>query len=132
MVDYNNEVTISKPAQDIERIQVLERRAYAIDALGKYKESRAKKIRDGSEELFKASMLKLLSQVQGMYKRIKGDAQYRTLKKTIEEGKIKEQEEQLEIINDFLDEIHLTRLDLKTKRNRSNAFDNYDNDKKDG
>lgn len=116
MVDYNNDVTISRPAIDINRVQILERRAYVIQALELYYKRMTSGIKNNSDE-FRNKFRSLFWELQGLLKRRFKNEQYdyNLLREKVlnPNTNIKELIILWECVNSLLDDIHLTKIDLR-------------------
>lgn len=121
MVDFDNEITISKPAIDIERVSVLQRRQQFIDAYEIYQQDLASNIDRGSKGKVVARLISLFLQTEPMVKRNLDQKDYENMKKLVEKKSMSDKEiaETYEKINTVLDKIHLTKLDIHKKIDRA-------------
>lgn len=110
MVDYNNENTLATPSNDINRIQILERRAYVIESIEQYQKYKLSGA-SGNTMLFRSRLMSLFWEIGGLLKRKWDD--YETVKEQLEEGKteIRTILKIWERINLELDKINLTKID---------------------
>jgi len=128
MVDYNNDTTLATPPIDINRIQILERRAYVIEALEKYYKNKNSGVK-GQTHIFKSVLCSLFWELQ--------ETINRKFPETVEtEGKLtidqmynilfKDKASQEEVIsvwkqlNLMLGEMNLTRVDTKKEYDTTN------------
>lgn len=112
MVDYNAQTTLASPSVEINKIQILERRAYVIEALEKYYRYQMAGS-TGETGTFKARVVSLFWELEGTLSR--KAKHYEEYKKKIYSGKFTF-EDCLEIwreLNLLLDQLHLTRVDTK-------------------
>jgi hypothetical protein len=125
MVNYKNETTVATPSVDVNKIQILERRSYVIDALEQYLNLRFRGAQ-GVDTIFRSRLASLFWEIQETLMRQYGEItdkdkpskEYTELKKVItnygsEKAKIDLVIEAWEKINDFLGSIRLTRFDTK-------------------
>jgi hypothetical protein len=118
MVDFTNERTVSLPLVDINKIQILERRKYVIDALEAYFTYRAVG-GNGSNHVFKARLTSLFWEIQGVLKRKYCENNNEETYKQIMNNVLNPRTN-MEIliqvwaeINIFLDLLDLTKVDTK-------------------
>lgn len=112
MVNYNDLNTVAVPSNDINRIQILERRAYVIEALEiyyKYKLAGA----SGNTALFRSRLASLFWEIGGLIKRQVKDYDELKTKITNKDTEISELINLWEEINILLDKINLTKIDTK-------------------
>ena len=113
MVNYNNETTIATPSIDINRIQILERRAYVIEALEQYYEYKLGGSK-GNSHIFRSRLASLFWELQETLKR-KFPNEYEVMKTILmsKDSKFDEIVKIWETINLMLGEINLTKIDTK-------------------
>ena len=119
MVDFNNEATIGRPAKDVEEIIILERRYNFIEALEDYKKKKFSNI-GVSFGIVRARLLSLFLQFQATIKRRWAD-DYEDMLKTCLESK--DEQKILDVffqINEYLDELKITRIDNQRVYNAQN------------
>ena len=112
MVDFNNETTVGRPAIDIVRVLILQRRSDLFEAWEFYK----KKESDGVERGFptvKARLFSLFLELQPMFKRRLKKENYEYLIKLIESDEEKDIMAAIYKINEELDDINLIKMDTK-------------------
>ena len=112
MVDFNNETTVGRPAIDIVRVLILQRRSDLFEAWEFYK----KKESDGVERGFptvKTRLFSLFLELQPMFKRRLKEENYEYLIKLIESDDEKDILEAIYKINEELDDINLIKMDTK-------------------
>ena len=120
MVDFNNESTISIPAADINRVLYIQRHDYVIDALEGYN----KLVSDRSRppiSVVKSRVYALWLTVKAWYESNCNKAQVELLKTKVDSNDFKDLEEAFCIIDRFLYDNNLLRLDLKRKYDTTNA-----------
>lgn len=122
MVDFNNDNTIGTPAVDIVRVLILEKRTNVIEALETINKRDSTDNYDNS--LLKSRMQSLFWEMQGMLERKKNHKDH---KESIQEinhvlfSKKPTLEELMKvfgILNLYLDDIRLTRIDNNTQYDR--------------
>lgn len=113
MVDFNATNTIGTPPGDIQKILILEKLQYIIEAMGafhKVEERNGSYARDYS--IVRSRIIELLLNVSAVYRRTEGKTKYDALRARITNcKKIEEFEEIYHEIDDFLDAKRLTRFD---------------------
>ena len=127
MVNYNNDVTIATPSTDINRIQILERRAYVIEALEQYYQFKYSGA-GGNDRIFKSRLASLFWELQETLKRKfpkNGEKiSYEEMKAILfpEKGSppFNKIVEVWENINLMLGEINLTKIDTKKEYDSTN------------
>lgn len=113
MVNFNNDTTIGRPAVDVERISILQRRYDMIEAFEAYKKSRMLGM-DVDLSIVRCRLMSLFIEVQGMLKRQLNAKDYLELYNICFESK-----NEKDILNaifhmsEFLDSIKLTRVDTQ-------------------
>jgi len=115
MVDFNNETTITRPAVDIERVLVLQRRHDCIEAYEGYQKTILSGA-DTGDYTFRSRVLSLFIELKASLKRHypegdKDKISFVELETWIRKGEEDELFNAFDLINDFLDVIKLTRLD---------------------
>jgi len=115
MVDFNNETTITRPAVDIERVLVLQRRHDCIEAYEGYQKAILSGA-DTGDYTFRSRVLSLFIELKASLKRHypegdKDKISFVELETWIRKGEEDELFNAFDLINDFLDVIKLTRLD---------------------
>lgn len=121
--------TTSRPAIDVERISVLERRSYLINVYEDYliNDKFGNKGR-GVFDRVRAVLYSLILQIEGMLIRAFTKDKVLEWKVLIIKGDDQNKiEELITELNVYLDSINLTRLDMKKQRDRTNAIENYKN-----
>jgi hypothetical protein len=113
MVDFNNESTITRPAEDVLKILILERRVYWFDALEFYRKKEDEGIKV-SVGLLSSRLLAFYLYVRSTYKR-KHPQEYKELDRLVKSKKNEDLLKAGEIIDDFLDEMQLTKWDTKVR-----------------
>lgn len=110
MVDFNNEVTVSTPASDVVRILVLQRRSDLFEALERYNKMDFQGIAQDNS-VVKARLITLFLELQGGLKRRLKPEIYEDLKNNIFDNDKDKIIKAVYYLNEYLDEIRLTRLD---------------------
>lgn len=114
MVDYNNETTIGTPANDVLKIQILERRSNVFEAYEDYNKKSAQGI-NSDTAFIKARVYTLWLELQAQFKRRLTEKKYTALLELVNSKKESDLLEVIYYFNEYLDEIRLTRLDTKKK-----------------
>lgn len=113
MVDFNNEKTIGTPAVDVERISILQRRYDLFEAFEDYK----KKNFQGagySLAIVRARLISFFLEIQAILKRRLSEENYNRIKTVCFDCKEEEKIiETIYLINDELDIMRLTRIDVQ-------------------
>lgn len=109
MVDFNAEATVSAAATDILRILILQRRNDVIDSIEQYR--KIEEHSDPDTGVIRARLFSLFLEIQAMIKRKRKD--YEDISKGTLSKKFDELLETFMILNEFLDENRLTRIDTK-------------------
>lgn len=128
MVDWKNENTLATPSIDINRVQILERRAYVITALEEYYSYQAvgSTVRTNR---FISKLTSLFFEVEGLIKRRydretldKDDLSYTNIKEIMfsKSSKFVDYYKVWEQINLLLDNIGLTKIDTKQDYDKRN------------
>jgi hypothetical protein len=119
MVDYNNENTLAVPSIDINRIQILERRAYVIEALEQYYKYRMSGAKHNTQ-YFISRLASLFWELQETLKRkYQNDKEmnYNTMYEILfPENKSANMRDCIKVwtkINLLLGEINLTKIDTR-------------------
>ena len=122
MVDFNNETTIGRPAVDIERVSVLQRRYEYIEALEDYNKHKFMNARKDTS-IIRARLVSLFLELQGTIKRHLKEKEYNELYTNIFNAKDFEINLQsFLIINEFIDDkLKITRLDTQKYYDASNV-----------
>lgn len=112
MVDFNNETTVTRPAVDIMRVLILEKRENVIVAFGFYKkkESSGVVLNEGA---LQSSILELFLDLRAAIKR-RSPEKYEWIEKKCNSKKHEDLLEAYCFIDDYLDEVKLTRIDTST------------------
>ena len=131
MVNYNNDTTIATPSIDINRVQILERRAYVIEALEKYYQYQYGGS-TGNQNIVKSRISSLFWEIQETLKRKfpvseapgEGEMSYIDMQEILFPkkggGDFKEVLRVWEKINIMLGEINLTKIDTKKEYDTTN------------
>ena len=109
MVDFNNETTITRPAVDIERVLVLQRRNDCIESYESYIRTRLNGV-ESSDSTFRSRVLGLFIELKASLKR-HYPKEWEEVEENIKTGDSEKLFNAFDLINDFLDTIKLTRLD---------------------
>lgn len=119
MVDFNSDVTIGKPAVDIERVLVLQRRENVIEAIEQYNE-RHQIAGQASNHIIKSRLISMFLQMDGMLNRALTQKEYELLKDKIQSDDTDKLSEGFNELNRYLDKIKLTRIDNIKAHDSSN------------
>lgn len=109
MVDFNAEATVSAAATDILRILILQRRNDVIDSIEQYR--KIEKHSDPDTGIIRARLFSLFLEIQAMIKRKRKD--YEDIKRGTLAIDFEPLVETFLIMNEFLDENRLIRIDTK-------------------
>jgi len=115
MVDFNNETTIGTSAWDIVRVLILQRRNDLIEAIEYYNKLECRNT-DGDLSIVQARLHSLFNELQASLKRRWNgpkDTRYKDLIDKIKSDKFKDIIDAFYILNEYLDEINLTRIDTR-------------------
>jgi hypothetical protein len=115
MVDYNNESTITTAPKDINKIQLLERRAHFIDAIDYHYKNMAKGIDAAAIDVLHCRFVSLVYECQGMLKRKLSDEEYNLIMDMTKKPytPIDDLLNQFSFINILFDKINLTKIDTR-------------------
>ena len=121
MVDFNNETTIGTPAVDVVRILILQRHADLIEAWEGYLKKKYSNVQPNSS-IVRARLQSLFIQLQSAIKRSRTEEAYTIVVKGIREAKEEDElYKQIIFLNEFLDDLKLTRIDTKKKYDSTNV-----------
>lgn len=119
MVDFNADATVSASAIDILRILILQRRNDVIDSLEAFNRIGSHSTQPDTS-VIKARLLSMFMEIQAMLKRklteinkITGKTKYEDLREKVSSDNYDLLLESFIIMNEFLDENRLTRIDTK-------------------
>ena len=119
MVDFNDSATIATPAHDIVRVLILQARANFMDAWEYHNKLRGQGS-SGNIDLVRARLRTLFYELQpGLKRKNEGegyDSLYKQIKEKMDENTI---EELFIKFNMYLDEIKLTRIDVRPNSDRT-------------
>lgn len=111
MVDFNNETTIGTPASDVQKISILQRRYDFIEAHEDYKKKKLNNV-TVSLNVLRARSESLFFEIQATLKRrLKPDVYNSLLGSLFNPKDYEDIRRVFFIINEFLDELKLTRID---------------------
>jgi len=113
MVDFNNETTISRPADEIVKILILEKREHVFDMLEFHDKKNGSGV-DVDVAFVRSRVWALFLHVRATWKRHHPD-DYTVLYRLCRSRKIDDLILAVEKIDDFLDDLQLTRFDNKVK-----------------
>jgi hypothetical protein len=116
MVDFNNEATVTTPANDVVRILILQRRNDFIEAFEHYEKLRFSNPDNEDAQYLppvKARIRSLFRELQAALKRTMTPIEYTELKLITASSKITDIELAYETINEWLDKKQLVRIDNK-------------------
>lgn len=109
MVDFNNETTVTRPAADIVRVLILERRNNVIEAFEFYANKDKQGISMGIAAI-QSRLFSLFLELQASLKRKRKD-RYEDIKAQVQSRKYDDLLEAFFVINEYLDELKLTQID---------------------
>lgn len=110
MVDFNNETTVTRPAADIVRVLILQRRNDVIDAFEYYRGKKAEGIAINTS-LLQKRMFSLFLELQATLKRRLKDPDYKVLLEQIKSTKYEELYPAFLTFNEELDRMKLITID---------------------
>ena len=114
MVDFNNDVTVGTPAVDIVRVLILQRRNDVIEAFEHYYKQEEVGY-DQEVAPIRARLKSLFLEIAAMITRHEGKGAGPEIWKSIESGEVDELLDVFIRLNFLLDDVKLTRIDLKKK-----------------
>lgn len=118
MVDFNNEATIGTPAVDVVRILILQRRSDFIEALERYNKMEYQNT-SPDISIVKARLVSLFLELQaGLKRRLKKESYTELMAKVYHED-MAQVLEAFNYLNEYLDDIRLTRLDNRPKADKT-------------
>ena len=112
MVDFDSEATIASSAYDIERVQILKKREYFLEAVETYEKNIRKGI-EPSSHVTGARLMNLFFQLYSMLKRKLKEEEFDLLSKQVKSEDYGQHVEAFLKISMFLDELQLTKIDTK-------------------
>ena len=110
MVDFNNETTVTRPAADIIRVLILQRRNDVIDSFEFFRKSKANNIQS-STAIIQSRLFALFLELQAAFKRRYKEADYTRLLKRIESSQYADLYDAFLTMNEELDKLKLTQID---------------------
>jgi len=117
MVDFNNEGTMTTPAGDVVKMCILERWYNLIEAFEAYDKNKSSGIQ-AEFHIMKSRLLSLFRVLTPALLRAGKKAEYEEIILLSQEGGYEDLLRAFNIMNTFLDDIRLTRIDTKPKYNR--------------
>lgn len=117
MVDFNNETTVSTPAGDVVKILILQRRNDLIESIEAYNKARNSGVL-ADTSIVKARLLSLFFEVQPALERNKNDGDLEEINLLVLSDDYKDLVRGFLIINRWLDETKLIRIDTKKQYDR--------------
>ena len=114
MVDFNSGETVATPAVDVKRILMLQDRQYLKEAIGAYKKSEYAGMAT-ENHVIRSRLYELFLEVRAGIKRHLNKDDYAQLIDYVNSNEIREVLQAYEIIDDWLDHIGLTKVDVKQK-----------------
>lgn len=117
MVNFDNEVTVGTPAIDIVRVLVLQAQSYCHDAWEDYRKKQDQGIEIGLS-VVKSRLFTYWMKVQQVLSRKKEPEKFVELKKMLNSDNETELLALTEELDNLLDELRITRLDIRVHYNR--------------
>lgn len=114
MVDFNNETTVATPAIDVKRILVLQARNFLIEALEAYRKSKLGGVVTDTN-IISSRLYTLFLEIRSGIRRHLSEEDYEELALLVKENDELSIEIAFDIIDKWLDDIGLTRIDIKPK-----------------
>lgn len=118
MVDFNNEATISTPATEVIKIEILERRYNLIEAVEAYNKQIASGVQ-AETGIVKARLLSLFMEVHPALERGFKSKDREELLLLLDSDEFRDLMRGFFIINAWLDKVRLTRIDNKAQYDRT-------------
>jgi len=113
MVDFNNETTVGTPALDVVKIIILQRQFDLIEAWESYNKKNTET--DADPNIFQARLFSLFMQIEALLHRRFKKEEYEELYKLVRSHKVADSEKAYLIINRELDNLNLTKIDIRRK-----------------
>jgi hypothetical protein len=121
MVDFDNEATISTPSTEIVRVLILQSRQYCLEA---YEDYLKKEMRGGGDiGVVRARLWTWWMSIAPMYKRRYGEAEHQKIKTIMASSEEGDVLSIIEKLNEELDTIQLTKIDLKKPYDKTKIED---------
>lgn len=114
MVDFDNDATIATPAIDVKRILILQDRQYLKEAIGAYKKNSFGGV-VVEPSVVCSRLYELFLEVSAGLKRHISEKDYKELFALVEGNDFDKAVEAFHIIDEWLDKIGLTKVDVKQK-----------------
>lgn len=114
MVDFDNQTTVATPAIDVKRILVLQDRQYLKEAIGAYKKS----LYGGlvtETHVIRSRLYELFLEVRSGIRRHLKEDEFIELLFLVDSKDVEDIERAFDIIDTWLDDIGLTKIDIKPK-----------------
>lgn len=116
MVNFNDSQTVSTPALNINKVLIIQRRAELIDALEQWRISYYSDISNQKfKSILRGKIYSLFIEIKSMLKRKYEKKAFEQLETEIKSDDINDIYMAIDKLNDFLDELDLTKID--TRRN---------------
>jgi len=121
MVNFNSEATVGVPAEDVEKISILQRRYDFIEAVESYNKQVFRKIQPDSS-VVRARLMSLFLEVYAMLKRRLEQEVFSNVEKICTTGEeFNEVMSAFLIINNELDVVRLIKIDTRVVYNERNV-----------
>jgi len=120
MVDFNNDTTITTPASEIVKILILQRRNDFIEANEVYLREKYSGI-ETPDHIIRARLMSLFLEIQAALKRNKKKDDYDEITALIQSDDYKDLLKAYTILNTWLDESRLIRIDTRQQYDRTIA-----------
>lgn len=114
MVDFNNDTTVATPAIDVKRILILQDRQYLKEAIGVYVKARAQGL-EADVSIIKSRLYELFLEIRAGVRRHLNPEEYDRLQELVISDEFAELSEAFDLLDTWLDNIGLTKVDVKLK-----------------
>jgi len=114
MVDFNNDTTVATPAIDVKRILILQDRQYLKEAIGVYVKARSQGL-EADVSIIKSRLYELFLEIRAGVRRHLKQEQYEELLELVVSDNFNDLSEAFDVLDTWLDNIGLTKVDVKLK-----------------
>lgn len=122
MVDFNNEATVTTPSAKLLQILALEKRENLLLAVEFYYKNKFTEQDKGTElGIIKSNLWLLYYELMHMIKRKKKEDEIKALKAKFDSDNEKEVLSAVEELNNFMDDLHLIKIDNKQVYDSTNT-----------
>lgn len=114
MVDFDSEATIATPAVDVKRILVLQDRQFLKEAMEAYRKTDLSGVNTDTN-IISSRLYSMFLEIRSGIRRHLSQKDYERLITLVDTNEFKAISEAYDIMDTWLDEIGLTRIDVKQK-----------------